>query len=557
MNLRRLINFSLFSLSCFVIAGGSLYLLLKERNSRELMQKTIDQLKIEQSEFMKQANLSPVVEKLVAKSEVWRPVQEQVQDTVVQVFAQIAELDMLQPYKTPSQYSVTGSAFFINERGDLVTNAHVVGQAKSVWIQIPSLGKKILDVDVLGIAPERDLALLKLRPDGLELVKSALGEVPFLSLGDSDQVRRADEVLALGYPLGQQALKSTTGIISGREFHMLQMSAPINPGSSGGPLLNVNGEVVGINNSGVVEAQNVGFAVPVNDLKIVLNDLYNVRILHRPFLGILYNNATESLVEFLENPKPGGCYVTEVVKNSTLDEAGIKPGDMIYSINGYDVDLYGEMKVPWSEDKISIMDYVMRLAIGDEVCLDLYRNGEKNQVVTALNQVKLPAIRKVYPAYEDIDYEVFGGLVVMELTVNHLAMLGQKAPGLARYAEMQNQAEPTLIITHIFRTSEIFRVDTMREGSTINEVNGEPVKTLADFRQAVKKSLDLNYVTLRVSDNIGRISDNIFVALPFNKVLAEEPRLAREYHYPLSELSKQLIASAQISQSCAAKAVAA
>jgi len=165
--------------------------------------------------------------------------------------------------------------------------------------------------------------------------------------------------------------------------------------------------------------------------------------------------------------------------------------------------------------------------------------------------------RQVYPAYEDIDYEVFGGLVVMELTVNHLAMLGQKAPGLARYAEMQNQAEPTLIITHIFRTSEIFRVDTMREGSTINEVNGEPVKTLADFRQAVKKSLDLNYVTLRVSDNIGRISDNIFVALPFNKVLAEEPRLAREYHYPLSELSKQLIASAQISQSCAAKAVAA
>jgi serine protease Do len=526
--------------------GVIFFFFLQERSKRELLQKSIDQIKIEQSELMKQVGLAPV-ERLVTKSEVWRPIQEQMKDTVVQVFSQISELDICQPYKTPAQGSAYGSAFFINEQGDLITNAHVVNQAQAVWIQIPSLGKRIIDVDVLGIAPERDLALLKVRPEDLEFIRKEIGHVPFLPLGDSDQIRRADEVLALGYPLGQQALKSTSGVVSGRESHLIQTSAPINPGNSGGPLLNINGEVVGVNTIYVPDAQNVGYAVPINDLKIVLSDLYKVRILHRPFLGILYNNANDTLVEFLNNPKPGGCYITEVVKNSTLEKAGVRPGDMLYTMNGHDVDLYGEMKVPWSEDKISIMDYVLRLSIGDEVRLIVYRNGERKEIVTQLDHFNLPSIRRVYPAYEDIDYEVFGGMVVMELTLNHLNLLANKAPGLARFTEMQNQAEPVLIVTHIFRTSQLYRVDAVREGSTINELNGESVKTLNDFRQALKKSLNSKFITLRVSDNIARVSDNILIALPFETVLAEESRLSREYHYQLSELSKELISATQIS----------
>ncbi len=557
MNVKKLLFTSAVSFGSLLIVG-LLYLLVQERGKREVMEKNIDQIRIEQSELMKQANLGPhTVEKQIAKSDVWRPVQEQVKDTVVQVFAQIAEVDMLQPYKTPSQYSATGTAFFINENGDLITNAHVVSQATAVWIQIPTLGKRIIDVDVLGIAPERDLALLKVRSSGIETIRKELGQIPFLMLGDSDVVRRADEVLALGYPLSQQSLKSTTGVISGRESHLIQTSAPINPGNSGGPLLNANGEVVGVNTAYVPDAQSVGYAIPINDLKIILPDLYKVRILHRPFLGILYNNATDALVECLGNPKPGGCYITEVVKNSTLDKAGIKQGDMLYAINGYDVDLYGEMKVPWSEDKISIMDYVMRLSIGDDVRLIVYRDGYRKEIVTKVDQINLPAIRKIYPVFEEVDYEVFGGMVVMELTLNHLGLLASRAPGLARYAEMPNQAESVLIVTHIFRTSQLFRVDALREGSTINEVNGEPVHTLADFRQALAKGLNTKFLTLRVSDNVGRISDNIFIALPFDDALAEEPRLAREYHYQLSDTSKQLIASAKISESCVPKREAA
>src|SRR5436190_4154455 len=202
-----------------------------------------------------------VVEKVVTSGQLWRPVQDRVRDTVVQIFAQVYAIDMLEPYKTPSQGTACGSGFFINDQGYLLTNAHVVISAKNVWGQVSSLGKRIIDLEVVGISPERDLALLRVTDNARELITKELGGIPYLPLGDSDLVRRSDDVLAIGYPLGQQACKRTTGVISGYEQHLFQTSAAINPGSSGGPLVNINGEVVALNCSGVTEAQNVGFAI--------------------------------------------------------------------------------------------------------------------------------------------------------------------------------------------------------------------------------------------------------------------------------------------------------
>lgn len=488
---------------------------------------------------------SKVIEKIVSNNQVWRPIQDKVKDTVVQVFSQIAEFDMLQPFKSPAQYAANGSGFFINENGDLITNAHVIDQAKAIWIQIPSLGKRIIDVEVASVSPERDIALLRVKPEGLEIIKKTLGSIPYLPLGDSDIVRRSDEVLALGYPLGQQSLKSTTGVISGREQHLIQMSAALNPGNSGGPLLNNNGEVVGINSAIIAGAQNVGYIIPINDLKIVLPDLYKVKLLRKPFLGVLFNNATDSLTQYLGNPEPGGCYVVEVVQGSTLDKAGIKSGDMIYEINGHRMDIFGEMSVPWSEDKISIIDYVSRLSIGEDVHLVAYRNGERKDVTIKFSQSTLPAIRKVYPGFEPIDYEVFGGMVVMDLTLNHIHVLANSAPGLAKFAELKYQAKPALIITHIFPNSQLYRARTITIGATINEVNGMQVHTLEEFRKAIKKNAAQKFFTLRVSDNVARASDNVFVTLQFDKILEEEQQLAMDFKYPISKTTQELLKAAE------------
>lgn len=482
-----------------------------------------------------------VIERIVSSAQLWRPIQEHISDTVAQVFVQLAVVDLLQPFKTPAQGVAYGSGFFINAEGDFVTNAHVVYQAKTIYVQIPSLGKRIIDMEVIGICPDRDLALLRMKPESKKYVQSILGSIPYLPLGNSDSVHRSDEVLALGYPLGMHSLKSTTGVVSGFEHHLIQISAAINPGNSGGPLLNGKGEVIGINNSAVLEAQNVGYAIPVNDLKIILPDLYNVKILRKPVLGILFNNGNEALTELLNNPVPGGTYIVEVIKNSILDRAGIKQGDMIYEINGHTVDMFGEMSVPWNDDKISISDYVSGLSIGDKVTLTVYRKGERKDISINFELSDPHAIRKVFPAFEPIDYEIFAGMVVMELTINHVQLLMEQAGGLAKFAELKNQGESVLLVTHIFPNSQVFRARILPTGSTINEVNGIRVNTLAQYREAIKKGASNRFFTVLASDNVSRASDDIFVVLYLDKVLDDERQFAHDYKYQLGSVAQELL----------------
>lgn len=471
----------------------------------------------------------------------WRKVQEKVKDTVVQIFVHVAEIDLLCPYETPTQKMICGSGFFINEDGDIITNAHVINQAVGIYIQIPTLGKRVIKAELVSICPERDIALLRLCPNDKAYIINTLGRVPFLTMGDSDLVQRADEVMALGYPLAQQALKSTTGVISGRERDMLQIDAAINPGSSGGPLLNMQGEVIGINTAGVVEAQNVGYAIPVNELKVVLPDMYTVRLLRKPFLGLLTSNATENLTKYLGNPLPGGCYVVEVIKESPLYKAGVRRGDMIYEINGCPLDIYGEMTAPWCGDKISVIDYVARLKLNDEVCLVIYRSGERIEVTTKISHLEQPAIRKIYPGYEEIDYEIFGGMVVMQLTMNHIDQLIKHAPGLLRYTEVGKQSEPVLVITHIFHNSQLYNARVLSPGIVLHAINGVEVRTLEDFRQAARACAHQEHFVIHAKDTITQASDNLMVVLPLDTLLEEELHLARDYRYELSALANELI----------------
>jgi len=475
----------------------------------------------------------------------WHEMQKDLKDTVVQIFSEIADFNWLEPYKTPNQLQSSGSGFFINENGEIITNAHVVDQAKGVTIQIPSFGKRRFDAHVYGVTPERDLALLKLNPADLAEIKAELGHIPVLPIGDSDNVHRSEELMALGYPLGQQSMKSTNGIVSGREHiagqHMIQISAPINPGSSGGPVINCAGQVIGVSTANIPSAQNVGYITPSNNLRLFLHHLKSmpdeagkVKFIRKPFLGILYNPASNYLTKYLGNPEPGGLYVAGTQKNSPLETAGVKAGDMIYEIDGFKVDIHGEMNVPWSDDKISIVDYISRLTIGDKIQLRTYRHGKERKVVLDFSESELAPVRRMFPGYEHIDYEIIGGLVVMPLSLNHLPLLVQVAPELTQYMEFQHQIEGALIITHVFPTSAAARARTLGAGGVLKEVNGEVVHTLADLRKVIKKSLETDYLTLKTHQHV-------FSVLPFRKLLEDEPRLASTFFYPVTQFVKELL----------------
>lgn len=470
----------------------------------------------------------------------WSELQPMVKDTVVQIFAHKAEFNLLEPYKTPNQGESFGSGFFINDMGELVTNAHVIDQAKSLSIQIPSLGKRRFSVEVIGVSPERDLALLRLMSKDFEQVKQALGKIPYLKMGNSDTVRRADEVMALGYPAGQQSLKSTTGVVSGREQQMIQISAAINPGNSGGPSLNLKGDVIGVNTMILLNNQNIGYIIPSNEVALFLKQLENhprdgqVKLLRKPYLGILYNNASEELTKYLNNPLPGGLYVVEAIPGSPLYKAGIKSGDMIYEIDGYPVDLYGDLTVPLSEDKMSIVAYVSRLVLGDNVHMVAYRNSKKLDFNFKFGETELSGIRRIFPGFEHIDYEVIGGMVVMQLSLNHVMMLKQVAPEYEKYMDPKNQFDPALVITHVLPDSPASRARAIGVGAILSEVNGKSVKTLKDLRGVIKDSVKSGYLTVKTTEHI-------FAALPFDSILKDEPRLSSTYFYPMSQTLKDLI----------------
>ncbi len=477
-----------------------------------------------------------------AKGNTWCTIQENVCNAVVQIFVQAISTNILKPYETPQEKSGTGSGFIINEKGYIITNAHVVNQAIGIWIYIPSIGKHLMKVELVSIAPTKDLALLKISDFDLEFIKNKLGAIPYVALGNSDSLKKAENILTLGYPMptSQSTLKITKGIFSGKAIinnqEMLQIDAAVNPGSSGCPVFNKAGKVIGITQSGIVEAQNIGYIIPVNRLKNALKHMYKIPLLHNTFLGLLTTNATISLTDYLGNPQPGGCYVIDVIKNSALEKAGVQKDDMIYEVNGYELDIYGEMSVEWSQDRIFIVDYIERLSIGDKVDMKVYRKGRLLSLTATICESDLPKIRAIYPGYEKIDYEIFAGMIVMQLNINHIQLFKNYAPGLLKYTQMNLQNESVLIITHIFNNCLLSRAQTISAGMVVEEINNQPVKTLQDFRSIIKSSLDDKHLLIKTMDTISSYSSSIFTVLAMQDVIHEEPQLAQIYGYPMSNL---------------------
>lgn len=495
-------------------------------------------------------NLLAVVGKIESnpqqQSQVWRYVQEKARDTVVQVFVQSGIFNWLQPFKSPDFKKSFGSGFFIDKNGYMLTNFHVIDQAQDIKIQIPSLGKEQLDVVVVGICPCRDLALLKLTDRAKEHVVSELGRIPFLVLGDSDRIVRTQEILAMGYPLKQEKLKSTQGIVSGREIvddeSYIQITAALNPGNSGGPSLDANGHVVGINTARMAEAQSIGYITPINDLKSVIKDLYTVPILCFPTLGYDFNYATPNMLQFFKTPFNGGLYLSRVHRHALFQQAGLRAGDMIHMINGQKLDLYGETHVEWSEDKVPMVALLNRFELGQNIDLVFYRDGVKHEAKFQFKPTPQLPIRKYYPGYEPIDYEIIGGMVIMPLTLNHVAKFMAErlkvAKALVKYERREYQDEPKLIVTHLFPTSQAQEARCIKAGDVLCEVNGAPVGTLDEFRSIIKRAYENRHKQefLTVKTN-----EQKFMVLKLDQVIKDEPRLAARYVYNQTKLTRDLL----------------
>jgi serine protease Do len=222
-----------------------------------------------------------------------------------------------------------GSGFVVDGNNRVLTNAHVVKNADK--IKVTTRDGKSYDAEILGIDSTLDLAVLKI---------NTRDKLPSLPLGDSASIRPGQWVIAIGNPYGFSNTV-TAGIISatGRALdaskkNLIQIDAPINPGNSGGPLINLKGEAIGINVAIAAQAQGIGFAIPVNAAKEVINDLITKGKIIRPWLGIYMRDVDESVASYMNLPIPEGILITEVVKDSPAEKSGLKQYDVIREADG-------------------------------------------------------------------------------------------------------------------------------------------------------------------------------------------------------------------------------
>ena len=242
--------------------------------------------------------------------------------------------DMFRDFGVPQERktSALGSGFIIDENGTVITNNHVIKGAEDIFVRVN--GNKEYKATIVGADPLSDLAVLK--------IKSEDKFVP-VKFGDSNKARIGDWVIAIGNPFGLGGTV-TSGIISARNRSIglsryedfIQTDASINQGNSGGPLFNMNGDVIGINTAilGQSGSIGIGFAIPSNSAKRVINQLVEYGETKRGWLGVRIQFVTEEIARAQKLDRPRGAFVASVADGSPSDKAGIKSGDIIIEFNG-------------------------------------------------------------------------------------------------------------------------------------------------------------------------------------------------------------------------------
>jgi S1-C subfamily serine protease len=298
------------------------------------------------------------------------------------------------PSDTPAQRAL-GSGFVIDKSGHIVTNYHVVEGADDIKVSFSN--RDTVEATVVGQDPSTDLAVLR-----VETTSSALRPLP---LGNSDQVKVGDQVIAIGNPFGLSRT-ATAGIVSALQRpitapngftidHVIQTDAPINHGNSGGPLLNARGEVIGVNSQietgGTTDGNvGIGFAVPANTVKDVVAQILRSGRVDRAYLGIRAQEVSPDLAQTFRLPIDAGLLVQSVADGSGAAKAGLRGGDTQVVVEGESYALGGDIIVAVDGKRVATIDE-LRDAIaahkpGDELRLEVYRDDAKKSVTVTLGR---------------------------------------------------------------------------------------------------------------------------------------------------------------------------
>lgn len=350
------------------------------------------------------------------------------------------------PQQPPQQPVIgQGSGFLVSHDGYILTNNHVIKEAQEIAVTIHD-GREF-DARIVGQDPNTDVAVIKIEAQGL----------PFLRLGDSTEVEQGQWVIAIGNPLGLQATL-TVGVLSAKGRNnlnitrfedYLQVDAAINHGNSGGPLLDTDGQVIGINTAIANNAMGIGFAIPSNMAQHVMDQLIEKGAVERGYLGLLMQPLSNDLAASLGMDKAEGALVTEVLENSPAHQAGIRPGDVIVRYDGQSV-----------ENPARLSKAVSMSNPGHRARLMVVREGRYLEI-----QVDLQLTPEVVAGADQLQMKL--GLEIKTLTPEISQRIGQ--PGLQG-----------ALVTKVHPGSP-GALAQLQPGQVIVSVNHEKVLTEEDF----------------------------------------------------------------------------
>jgi len=361
-----------------------------------------------------------------------------------------------------------GSGVVVDPKGDILTNNHVVAGATE--ISVHTSGGKQYEAEIVGTDPRTDLAVIR--------VKDKNASLPYARLGHSDALEVGEWVVAIGSPFGLSQTV-TAGIVSAKGRSNLriadyedwiQTDAAINPGNSGGPLVNLDGEVVGINSAiltrgGIAANAGVGFAVPINMARNVMQQIIEHGKVVRSYMGVLIQPVTGTLAEKFSLKNTKGALVGEVLPDSPAKKAGFQTGDVVVRYDGKEVKDYNHLRILVAETKV-----------GRKVKVDVIRNGKPKTLTVQPAELTDDKVASASNSQDAKTMESYG-LGLQTLT-----------PEIAR--QLGYEGVVGVVITAVEPGSAGAKA-ALQRGDVILEGEREKVESVKDFLQKIK-SLDKN-----------------------------------------------------------------
>ncbi len=381
--------------------------------------------------------------------------------------------DMFKEFGAPQerQSAALGSGFIIDEKGIVITNNHVIADAEDIIVRVN--GDKEFKAKVIGADPLSDLAVLQLETEEKFIP---------VKFGDSDKARIGDWVIAIGNPFGLGGTV-TSGIISARNRSIglsryedyIQTDASINSGNSGGPLFDMQGNVIGINTAilGRNGSIGIGFSIPSNSAKIVIDQLIKFGETKRGWLGVRIQDVTQEIADVEKLDEPRGALVASVAQNSPSEKAGVKAGDIILEFNGEKIEEMKELPI-----------IVARTEVGKKVKVKIWRN--KKEIIKTITLGRLETsedfkvTEKIEPPKE---------LVVKKLKIS-VRKLSDKD---IKTRSLPNQTTG-LVVTKIDKDSPL--MNSIEIDSIILEAQKKKIRNISDLNQVVEKVFKSNQKTI-------------------------------------------------------------